>query len=814
MYRLGILCLIVSFLGCGGGTSSQNRESPDRSATISFQLTFAQPPGQHAQTRIDHAIGEPDICRDYAIETIAVSVYQTQDNAEAASAEGACTDHSLTVNSVPAGQSLYVVCKGLIGPNTAWQGRRDGIVAIADQTTDIGTIEMQYIGDDTTGPEIASIFPTSDATSVDLSASIMVVFDEPLSPATIPEQAIVVQSNDDTPVPGRVDYDPDIYTLRFTPAAENGFDPETTYAVTLQSYDDASNTITDFAGNSLSDEITWQFTTRSEDDFTAPQVIATSPAHLATNVDRQASISAFFSEPMDPESLTNSVFQISSDDGMVSGQTTYDDQARKLTIIPDSDLNNATMYTAVISTEAKDLAQNAAEEHYVWQFCTSGSYIIHTSVIPKSGSGGSIHPEIASVNQGDNHSFDIEVNPYYSLLKLFVDGVSVTPEPSYTFYDVSENHTIRAEFRCDWLLSENPVSKFSFPQTKGGRAVWYGQGESKTDIFYYHYDNVQKKYIVENITETLPGNHYDPQINSDGHLVWSGNKDGKSDIYYYDGSYIKNITRNENLPGLQSSPQINDSGHLVWYAGNYDVYYYNGKDVINLSEQSTNRAIASRKNITIGEIITICNPAPKINNKGDMVWTACNYDLYYYDGSDGTSAPIPNTPNQNFGHEINADGDVVWMGEQDFGLASSIYFYDKETRAAKIISDNLITFNSGPQINDEGHVVWSGHNPSYENNIYYYNGKSRENITEGTNGNHQSPQLNNSGYIVWRCTYNSKQDIYYYDKERDIKVNATNNLIGIFRNPQLVGNRRIIWQGYNGDDYGIYSRYFPDFATP
>lgn len=163
MYRLCILFFIVSFIGCDGGNSSEYRESSNRSATISFQLTFTQSQRQHAQTRIDNAISEPDVCIDYEIDTIAVSVYQTHDDTEVASAEGACADHSLTVKNVPAGKSLYVVCEGLVGPNTAWQGRRDGIVAIADQNTDIGIIDMQYIGDDTTGPEIISTFPSADA---------------------------------------------------------------------------------------------------------------------------------------------------------------------------------------------------------------------------------------------------------------------------------------------------------------------------------------------------------------------------------------------------------------------------------------------------------------------------------------------------------------------------------------------------------------------------------------------------------------------------------------------------------------------------
>jgi hypothetical protein len=92
---------------------------------------------------------------------------------------------------------------------------------------------------------------------------------------------------------------------------------------------------------------------------------------------------------MDPASLTSTVFQISSDQGTVSGQIAYDDQTRTLSVTPDSPLNAATLCTAVISTQARDLAQNPLSEPYRWQFLTIG-YTIITSITPQSG--GSIGP--------------------------------------------------------------------------------------------------------------------------------------------------------------------------------------------------------------------------------------------------------------------------------------------------------------------------------------------------------------------------------------------------------------------------------------
>jgi hypothetical protein len=369
MYRLAITFTIVALMGCDSGSNSADNESIDRLATITFQIKINQSSNRTLNIPVNHAISEPDICNDYLIDTIGVQVYRTQDDVEVASAEVDCAEHSLTVSDVPAAETLHLVCSGYVGSNPVWQGRVDDIVAVAGQNTDLGAIVMNYSGDDGAAPEVVSTFPAPDAANVDLSASIVVVFNENLAPSTISDQAITV-FRDDIPVSGNVGYDPDSNTIRFLPA--NAFDAETTYTATLQSQSDDSGTITDTAGHPISGDIRWYFTTRSAVDDVAPQVIATSPLDDATNVARQADISAVFSEPMDPASLTSTVFQISSAQGAVSGQIAYNDQTRTLSMTPDSALNAATLYTAVISTQARDLAQNPLSGTYTWQFWSGG----------------------------------------------------------------------------------------------------------------------------------------------------------------------------------------------------------------------------------------------------------------------------------------------------------------------------------------------------------------------------------------------------------------------------------------------------------
>ena len=61
--------------------------------------------------------------------------------------------------------------------------------------------------------------------------------------------------------------------------------------------------------------------------------------------------------------------------------------------------------------------------------------------------GGSIFPSgSVKVNQGDAQSFTITPNMGYHIKDVKVDGAAMGPISSYTFTNVTSNHTISASF--------------------------------------------------------------------------------------------------------------------------------------------------------------------------------------------------------------------------------------------------------------------------------------------------------------------------------------------------------------------------------
>jgi hypothetical protein len=66
-----------------------------------------------------------------------------------------------------------------------------------------------------------------------------------------------------------------------------------------------------------------------------------------------------------------------------------------------------------------------------------------------AGTGGTIVPSgNVSVPAGTDQTFNILPDNGYKILDMVVDGVSIGAENSYTFYDLSANHTIMATFEA------------------------------------------------------------------------------------------------------------------------------------------------------------------------------------------------------------------------------------------------------------------------------------------------------------------------------------------------------------------------------
>ena len=98
----------------------------------------------------------------------------------------------------------------------------------------------------------------------------------------------------------------------------------------------------------------------------------TDPANGDTDVAINKKIAATFSEAMDPLTITTATFTLTGPGATpVSGAVTY--VGLVATFTPAANLAASTVYTATITTGAKDLAGNALASDYVWTFTTGAA---------------------------------------------------------------------------------------------------------------------------------------------------------------------------------------------------------------------------------------------------------------------------------------------------------------------------------------------------------------------------------------------------------------------------------------------------------
>jgi len=97
----------------------------------------------------------------------------------------------------------------------------------------------------------------------------------------------------------------------------------------------------------------------------------------------------------------------------------------------------------------------------VAQTCSSLSYTITSS----AGTGGLISPlGVVRVNSGDDQTFTSTPNSGYQISSMTVDSFPATPVGSYTFSDVTSNHTINVSFASVGLrLIIAPLNTSSLP---------------------------------------------------------------------------------------------------------------------------------------------------------------------------------------------------------------------------------------------------------------------------------------------------------------------------------------------------------------
>lgn len=214
-------------------------------------------------------------------------------------------------------------------------------------------------------PIVVSTNPENAAINVAFNQKIEIVFNEKIDPASITEQSIALYGANK--IAGALSYDAATFTVRFSPTSP--LLPNTTYTGKVLT------TIKDLNGNQLQTNYSWTFSTSN---LLAPMVTFTDPADQDTGVVLNKIITAKFSVPIDPSTISTASFKLAKGTAEVVGSVVYTDTTASfsstIVFLPN------TTYTATITNAVKNLAGTAMQNDFVWSF-TTGSIIAPPTVI-------------------------------------------------------------------------------------------------------------------------------------------------------------------------------------------------------------------------------------------------------------------------------------------------------------------------------------------------------------------------------------------------------------------------------------------------
>ena len=209
-------------------------------------------------------------------------------------------------------------------------------------------------------PTVTLTDPANNATAVGLDKLIVATFSEQMDPASITAFTFAVKQGT-TSVAGAVTYTGT--TATFTPT--NKLEPNKIYTVTI------STGAKDKAANALASNYTFNFTTGDGADTAPPTVSLTDPLDNTTSVAQNKAVKITFNETMDPATISTSTITLKQGTTVVAGAVVY--AAMTATFTPTVSLATGLVYTATVTTGAKDAAGNALAANTVWSFTTIGT---------------------------------------------------------------------------------------------------------------------------------------------------------------------------------------------------------------------------------------------------------------------------------------------------------------------------------------------------------------------------------------------------------------------------------------------------------
>jgi len=230
-------------------------------------------------------------------------------------------------------------------------------------------------------PTVTAVTPGNGSTGIVANTTVTATFSEAMNAPTITASTFMLTPQGGAPVSATVSYNATTFTATLTPNAPLTANTTYTAAVTTG--------VVGATGSAIANVNSWSFTTAQGP---VPTVTAVTPASGTNGVLITSTVTATFSEAMDPSTVTGSTFTLTGGGASVTGTITADPTNTIFTFTPSAPLAYNTTYTALITTGV-EAASSAPEvplaANYTWSFTTPPPPpAMISTVTPASGSTG------------------------------------------------------------------------------------------------------------------------------------------------------------------------------------------------------------------------------------------------------------------------------------------------------------------------------------------------------------------------------------------------------------------------------------------
>lgn len=214
---------------------------------------------------------------------------------------------------------------------------------------------------DESAPTVVGVTPVNNVTEVPLDQSVVVTFNEPLgenqqladilkiAPANAPANI----------VSGNYNLSLDRKTITFIPSS---FGSNIRYQISVSGQKD-------FFGNTQNNIFTSSFVTINNNPRIAVENVT--PANGAINVTRGTSVQILFNVAVNSGSVDFNSVKLKNGDNQVSSQFSFSNENRTVTLTPNQNLNDTTIYRLEVTTAVKDVNDIPLEQAFVSEFTTA-----------------------------------------------------------------------------------------------------------------------------------------------------------------------------------------------------------------------------------------------------------------------------------------------------------------------------------------------------------------------------------------------------------------------------------------------------------